>query len=699
MVYRKITLPQDRGAWTEIVSKFDCDFYHEAGYVGLCAAGEGGRASLLEIALPHGVILLPLIERPIASAVGWDATSPYGYPGPVVRPSRAVTVPYLIAQAAQDFRQYVKEQGLISVFIRMHPTLTPESRAWLTWGTPVIHGETVSVDLALEPEVRKRQMRGNLRRDIKHLQQAGFIAYDDEHWQCLQDFVEIYNDTMWRVHAATQYFFPYNYFAELREIFGERAHLIVAKKDQEVAAAGLFIRSGRTVQYHLAGSAEKYQRASPMKLVLDFAADYFGATGAEVLHLGGGVNGQNDTLFNFKRGFSPITQPFISLRVVGDREKYTSMCRALNGEANNNTSYFPPYRASRDAHIDAARGVPAPVPIPAGQMFPILVSSAGRRVELLTLLRQDAESLGLRPRLIATDASPRLAPACTIADRTYAVPQVNESGFAEETLAVCEREGVRLMIPTIDPELQALARWNDHFRAQGLVANLSSRSSLKIIQDKAKTAEVLQAAGILAPRTATVEEVLKDSGSWNWPLVAKPIAGSSSIGLAIVADARELKMAAQSRSDLIVQELVKGPEYTINTFVDSNGVCRAAVPHLRREIRAGEVSKAITVRNHDLCDLARRIAEIIPGLFGAICFQAIAGPRGPAVFEINGRFGGGFPVTHRAGGVFTRWLIQIAANLKPSFSDDWLEGVWMLRHDSAIYGQAQDAAGREPWYS
>ena len=40
------------------------------------------------------------------------------------------------------------------------------------------------------------------------------------------------------------------------------------------------------------------------------------------------------------------------------------------------------------------------------QEFPILVSSAGRRVELISLLREDATRLGLHPRIVATDTNP-----------------------------------------------------------------------------------------------------------------------------------------------------------------------------------------------------------------------------------------------------------------------------------------------------
>jgi carbamoyl-phosphate synthase large subunit len=190
------------------------------------------------------------------------------------------------------------------------------------------------------------------------------------------------------------------------------------------------------------------------------------------------------------------------------------------------------------------------------------------------------------------------------------------------------------------------------------------------------------------PKTVSIREVIAEPSSWKWPVIVKPTSGSSSIGVSQVGSVSELEILQKVRSDLIVQEFIRGPEFTVNVFVDDAGRCRSIVPHFRREIRGGEVSKAITVKNAVLADIARKIVKAIPGLFGAICFQAIVGADGPVVLEINARFGGGFPIAHRAGARFTQWLIELAGGLPSSISDEWTEGVWMLRYDTAAYGVA-----------
>jgi carbamoyl-phosphate synthase large subunit len=55
------------------------------------------------------------------------------------------------------------------------------------------------------------------------------------------------------------------------------------------------------------------------------------------------------------------------------------------------------------------------------------------------------------------------------------------------------------------------------------------------------------------------------------------------------------------------------------------------------------------------------------------------------VFEINARFGGGYPLAHHAGATFARWLLEEAVGLEPTCHNDWRDGVRMLRYDAALF--------------
>ena len=321
-------------------------------------------------------------------------------------------------------------------------------------------------------------------------------------------------------------------------------------------------------------------------------------------------------------------------------------------------------------------------------MMAILISSAGRRVELVECFRCSARDLGLPLRVVAVDINPRMSAACLVADASFQVPRCTESGFVPELSAICAREGVCLVIPTIDTELQMLAEQRQEFREFGTRVVVSSPSVVRMARDKSSTARFLSGHAIPSPQTASLEELLAQPSSWSWPVMLKPIGGSSSIGIRQAKDVNDARLASGERDDFLAQELLRGREYTVNLFFDQSGTLRAAVPHHRIEVRAGEVSKGTTERQPALMTLAWQLGSALKGAYGPLCFQAIVSEDGQArIFEINARFGGGYPLAHEAGATFTRWLLEDAAGLPSTANDDWEEGVTMLRYDAAVFSR------------
>jgi carbamoyl-phosphate synthase large subunit len=314
----------------------------------------------------------------------------------------------------------------------------------------------------------------------------------------------------------------------------------------------------------------------------------------------------------------------------------------------------------------------------------VLVSSAGRRVHLLQCFRQDAAVLGINLRVLAADLRPDLSAACHQADQSFSVPRCTSPDYLTALEEICRRERVAVVVPTIDPELGVLARATDRFAAWGTRLVTSSPEVNALAGDKMLTAERLAAAGIRTPRTLSLGEYRKNPRGLPGRVIAKPCGGSSSVGL--VRPAKLGDLADLPQDTYIVQELLQGREYTVNVFFDSAGKLHCAVPHERLEVRNGEVSKGRTERVPSLIEAAHKLALVLPGARGPLCFQAFVGPDGSAtVFEINARFGGGFPLAHRAGARFSQWLLEEALGLPCSANNDWREGVTMLRYDAAVF--------------
>lgn len=315
----------------------------------------------------------------------------------------------------------------------------------------------------------------------------------------------------------------------------------------------------------------------------------------------------------------------------------------------------------------------------------MLLSSAGRRVGLLRAFRSVAEELGIALEIIACDLEPEWSSACREADRAFAVPPAPSPDYIDAVLDICERDGVALVVPTIDTELVQYSHARDRFAAIGATVSIGSPAIVEMARDKLATARFLAAAGIASPRTASAEELLGGDADWPWPLLAKPRHGSSSRGIQIIHDREELRPLT-AVEPYVVQEMLRGREFTVNLFFDEHGRLRSAIPHERLKVRAGEVEKAVTIRDPVLCGMARDLGAALDGPFGAMCFQAIMDGEGRAsLFEINARFGGGYPLAHQAGATFTRWLLEQVLDLPRTAHDAWQAGVVMLRYDDAVF--------------
>ncbi len=315
----------------------------------------------------------------------------------------------------------------------------------------------------------------------------------------------------------------------------------------------------------------------------------------------------------------------------------------------------------------------------------IMLSAAGRRVALLRLLRRSIHDLGLKGQVIATDIA-RHSSAYHDADISRIVPNYSDPACLDELLGLCREFSIKIIVPTIDPDLPFYARHFDKFAAIGTYIMVSRKQTIQIGNDKVNTHNWLVKEGFPTVKQTTPEEVLKNPDDWPYPLFVKPRRGSSSIGATMVRNETELKLATANR-EFIVQSLARGREYTVDVYIDRGGKCRCAVPRLRIETRGGEVNKGMTVRHELLQETAKRVAEALPGGVGVMNIQMFYEEESDQlnVIEINPRYGGGYPLSHEAGAPMTQWMIQEAMGVPPAIHDNWTNEFVMLRYDDAIF--------------
>jgi carbamoyl-phosphate synthase large subunit len=292
--------------------------------------------------------------------------------------------------------------------------------------------------------------------------------------------------------------------------------------------------------------------------------------------------------------------------------------------------------------------------------FTILLSSAGRRVSLLRTLREAVSAAGLDGRVIACDLG-WTAPAMHLADGAHIVPRCTDPAFAGRVTELCRDEHVNLVIPTIDAELPVWAALKPELAISGTVVAISDSAAIAIAADKRLTNELCRAAGVPCPRQTSVEELRRSRDGWTLPLVVKPARGSASVGVRMVSTWEEFDRIGGG-PDLVVEERAAGVEYTVDLYIGRDGIAYCPVVRRRLEVRAGEVSKSLVVRDSRLAALAVQVVERLPGAYGPLNVQIFSDGDSASVIEINARFGGGYPLTWRAGGRYSEWLVMDAAH-------------------------------------
>lgn len=321
----------------------------------------------------------------------------------------------------------------------------------------------------------------------------------------------------------------------------------------------------------------------------------------------------------------------------------------------------------------------------------VLITSAGRRVSLVRMFQRALGKLHLNGLVYAVDLQNH-APALQVADRSQTMPRVTDASYIDQLLAFCIEKQIKLVVPTIDTELLVLSKARSQFLSHGIQLLTCSNKINRTFFDKRSTQRFFENNKIPTPRLFSPDEAIQLQAI-QYPLLLKPNQGSCSIGVTKVNNKKELLFYLDYLEDPIIQEFIEGNEYTIDVLIDFNGDVRCAVPRLRVETRAGEVSKAITINNSDIIDWVYKISKALKGALGCINIQCIQQNNGnPKFIEINPRFGGGFPLSAEAGADFPRFIIQmiLGIDVNEDLQNTWRDGCVMLRYDEGLFTTRQE---------
>jgi lipid II:glycine glycyltransferase (peptidoglycan interpeptide bridge formation enzyme) len=229
---------------------------------------------------------------------------------------------------------------VIAFFTRQNPLI---DSSWLLSGcADVVNlSSTVCIDLRKPETVQNKEMTKGHRYDIRKAKNNGVTAREVEYFEFLDTFISIYYETMGRTGACDYYFFPKQYFLQLKENLGDAVRLYIAEAKGEVIAAAIFLLSNKIIQYHLSGALSAFLSLSGAKVIIDEVRRWGTDNGFFWFHLGGGVSSVEDSLFRFKAGFSKLRFQFQVIKWIIDPMVYNE---AIKRSKQLDSCFFPAYR-------------------------------------------------------------------------------------------------------------------------------------------------------------------------------------------------------------------------------------------------------------------------------------------------------------------------------------------------------------------
>jgi carbamoyl-phosphate synthase large subunit len=314
----------------------------------------------------------------------------------------------------------------------------------------------------------------------------------------------------------------------------------------------------------------------------------------------------------------------------------------------------------------------------------VLFTCIGRRVSLLNSFRRAGRQLKINLSLFGTDTT-ELSSALQLCDKKFLVKPTTHANYVRQLLLIVKTNKVKLLVPTVDLDLKLLAQNKPKFAAAGCSVLVSTPDVVDICQDKRKTCRFLLKNGFDTPATINVRTALSGK-RLNWPCFLKPWDGYASRGTAVVNNRRELLLFAKRIPNCIVQEFIEGTEYTCDVYVDFDMKVRCVVPRRRIEVRAGEVSKGQVIKHPRIMSEAVRLVEALGAGPGVITLQLFLTDDKVKFIEINPRFGGGAPLSIKAGADFPKWILQELLGRKTNVRfDNFKNNLIMLRYDDEVW--------------
>ena len=314
------------------------------------------------------------------------------------------------------------------------------------------------------------------------------------------------------------------------------------------------------------------------------------------------------------------------------------------------------------------------------QKLTVLLLGGARRVSLAELLKRSGERIGYQIEIVSYELFEEVP--ISLVGKVIKGLRWNDPDVVADIERVVKDYDVNIILPFVNGAIEIASVCRDRFK--DVFVPVTDFETASRLFDKAEAAKVFKEAGFPIPRTYSVI-------SAQMPAIAKPRKGGSSRGIHIFQDIEDL-MHLQNLSDYLVQEYIEHRrEFTVDSYVTSNGEILVTVPRERLEIMGGESTRTRTCHNEVLENLSRDVIKKL-NLRGPVNLQFIYDCDNDRymLMEVNPRLGGGVICSIYAGAPITDYIINEALGVELKPCSDWASNTLMARYfKEAIFYEQQ----------
>jgi lipid II:glycine glycyltransferase (peptidoglycan interpeptide bridge formation enzyme) len=210
-------------------------------------------------------------------------------------------------------------------------------------------GQIIYLDLSCSQEELLGNMEHSHRRKIRKAMNNPDLSFDIIiHNYQTEFFYNLYLENMQRVGVENKYLFSRSFFVDAFRDLSEFISLNQIIYKRNPCAQWLVLKYGDYAYSWLSASQSEYLNLFPNNLIVYDLCLKLKAEGVTYFNLGGGRGAQEDSVFQFKKGFSKFSNDFYIYKKINFDLEYNQLVELQNSDTGNSEEFFPKYRLSME---------------------------------------------------------------------------------------------------------------------------------------------------------------------------------------------------------------------------------------------------------------------------------------------------------------------------------------------------------------